>query len=136
MRCATWRAFSPGRALLGQPARRCPGGDLPRADFDGFLIHLSARYPDMPAPLLRRLARAYGADAERLLGQARTPDDLGEDFGAGLSAREIDFLATREWARTAEDILFRRSKLGLHTPPDAAAAIDAYLGTKSDWRGG
>jgi glycerol-3-phosphate dehydrogenase len=57
--------------------------------------------------------------------------DLGEDFGGGLTAAEVDYLVDREWARTAEDILWRRSKLGLHVPPDAAARIDAYLLTRN-----
>ena len=57
--------------------------------------------------------------------------DLGEDFGAGLTAAEVDYLVRREWARSAEDILWRRSKLGLHVPADAAARIDAYLAKKN-----
>ena len=57
--------------------------------------------------------------------------DLGEDFGAGLTAAEVDYLVRREWARTAEDILWRRSKLGLHVPGGAAERIDAYLAAKA-----
>jgi glycerol-3-phosphate dehydrogenase len=53
--------------------------------------------------------------------------DLGEDFGAGLTAAEVDYLIRREWARTAEDILWRRSKLGLHVPPGTAQRIDAHI---------
>jgi glycerol-3-phosphate dehydrogenase len=57
--------------------------------------------------------------------------ELGEDFGAGLTAAEVDYLVDHEWARSAEDILWRRSKLGLHVPADAAARIDGYLATRS-----
>ena len=77
--------------------------------------------------LLRRLARAYGTRAERLLGDARTIADLGEDVGGGLFTREIDYLCAQEWASSAEDILFRRSKLGLHVPAGTDVRVDAYL---------
>lgn len=104
-----------------------PGGDLPGGNFEGFVSSLCARYPALPQPLLRRLARAYGSRTSDLLGNAATPADLGQDFGAGLHAREVDYLVSAEWARSAQDILYRRSKMGLHTPAGTAAAIDAYL---------
>lgn len=104
-----------------------PGGDLPDKDFARFVADLCARWPGMPETLLRRLARAYGTSAADILGQARTPADLGQDFGGGLHAAEIDYLVASEWARSAEDILYRRSKLGLHVAPEAQGAIDAYL---------
>ncbi len=106
-----------------------PGGDF--ADFDALLADLTARYPALPATLLRRLARAYGTDAATLLGEARDPADLGRHFSADLYAREVDWLTTREWATSAEDILYRRSKLGLHVPAGTAAAIDVYLATRA-----
>lgn len=102
-----------------------PGGDM--ADFDGFLAALAADYPAMPAPLLRRLARAYGTRARMLLGDAAIPADLGEDFGGGLHAAEVDHLVATEWARTADDILYRRSKLALHVPAGTADRLAAYL---------
>ncbi len=104
-----------------------PGGDMPDADFGRYLATLTTRYPAMPAVMLRRLARAYGTRTDALLGGAKVEDDLGDDFGAGLHAREIDYLVANEWATTAEDILFRRSKLGLHVPPGTAERVDAYL---------
>ncbi len=104
-----------------------PGGDIAEGDFDGFLATLTGRYPGMPRDLLRRLARAYGTRTADVLGDSRTPADLGQDFGGGLHAREIDYLVEAEWARSAEDILFRRSKLGLHVPPGTAEAVDAWL---------
>ena len=108
-----------------------PGGNLPGQDFDRFVADLSSRWPDMPSKLLRRLARAYGTEAIQILGAASVPADLGEDFGAGLHAAEIEYLFAAEWARTAEDILYRRSKLGLHVPPGTETEIDAYLSTLS-----
>ena len=104
-----------------------PGGDIPGDDFDAFVSALAAERPALPRPLLRRLARAYGTRARALLGDAQTPADLGTDFGGGLTGAEVDYLASQEWACSAEDILFRRSKMGLHVPPEAAARIEAYL---------
>jgi glycerol-3-phosphate dehydrogenase len=104
-----------------------PGGDIADADFDGFLNGLAARYPAMPAALLRRLARAYGTRVGAILGSVRTVEDLGEDLGGGLTRAEVDYLVGHEWARSAEDILWRRSKMGLHVPPGTAERIDAHL---------
>lgn len=104
-----------------------PGGDLPDADFAAFLESLAARHPWLPASLLRRYARAYGTRTERLLQGAAAPADLGVEVLPGLHAREIDYLRREEWAVTADDILFRRSKLGLHVAADGAARLDAWL---------
>lgn len=104
-----------------------PGGDLPEGDFDRFVASLQHARPGMPGDLLRRLARAYGTRVNALLGNAMTPFDLGTDLGGGLTVREVDYLRAREWAVTAEDILYRRSKLGLHVPSGTEARLAAYL---------
>ena len=65
------------------------------------------------------------------MGDAASLDDLREHFGGGLYAREVDYLGAHEWARSAEDIWWRRSKLGRHVEPHAAAAIDGYLGGRA-----
>jgi glycerol-3-phosphate dehydrogenase len=104
-----------------------PGGDMPGADFDTFVAGLIAEYAALPANILRRLARAYGTRATRILNGAKTLADLGENFGGGLTAAEVDYLVAHEWARTAEDILWRRSKLSLHVPADTAERLAAYL---------
>jgi glycerol-3-phosphate dehydrogenase len=98
-----------------------PGGAIPGADFDAFLADLVGRRPWLPAP--RRLARAYGAEVERLVGDAKAASDLGRDFGLGFTERELVHLVEREWARMPEDVLWRRSKLGLHLDAPAKAAI-------------
>ena len=108
-----------------------PGGDLPGADFDAYVAALTRARPALPAALLYRLARAYGTRAERLLGAARTMADLGEDFGGGLTRAEVDYLVAQEWAREAEDILLRRSKLGLHVPAGTAARLADYLARRA-----
>ena len=79
----------------------------------------------MDNPWAKRLIRAYGTDARLILGNAKTAADLGQDFGATLTAAEVDWLMTREFASTAEDVLWRRSKLGLRKTD--AAALDAYM---------
>ena len=91
-----------------------PGGDIPNADFDGFLAEFRRSVPWLPEALARRYARAYGTRVDRLLAGARSLTELGEDFGGGLYGAEIDYLVSQEWAQTADDILWRRSKLGLH----------------------
>jgi glycerol-3-phosphate dehydrogenase len=104
-----------------------PGGDIAQRDFDRFLAGLKLRYPFLPPNLAERLARAYGTRVLRILDLATSLADLGPDFGGGLHRAELDFLVSQEWARTAEDVLWRRSKLGLHVPPGAEAKIAAYL---------
>ena len=77
------------------------------------IADFARRYPFLAPRNARRIFRAYGTRAERILGGARSAPIMGESFGA-LSEREVDYLIDEEWAETAEDILWRRSKLGLH----------------------
>jgi glycerol-3-phosphate dehydrogenase len=104
-----------------------PGGDLPGADFEAFLAALTDAYPWLPADLVRRYARAYGTRIERLLDGAGALKDLGEHLGDGLYEAEADYLVRHEWAMTEEDILWRRSKLGLHVSAETAARLRAWL---------
>jgi glycerol-3-phosphate dehydrogenase len=91
-----------------------PGGDMKGADFDRFLGDLKARYPWMPAALLKHYGRLYGTRAEALIGGAASLSDLGIRLGPQFYEREAEFLIAEEWARTPEDILERRTKHGLH----------------------
>lgn len=91
-----------------------PGGDLPQADLALFTRHAIARWPGLPAALVTRLAGHYGTRMAQVLNGARVPGDLGEDFGGGLTRAEVDYLVREEWALCADDILWRRTKLGLH----------------------
>ena len=103
-----------------------PGGDLPEG-FDVFRARVAAARPWLGEPHLTRLCRAYGSRLQEVLGDAAGWSDLGRDFGAGLTAREIAYLRRVEWARTAEDVLWRRTKLGLHmTAAQRAAVADAF----------
>ena len=108
-----------------------PGGDLPGADFDRFLATLQGEHPWLPPALARRYARAYGSRAARVLGAARALDDLGEHLGDDVYEAELDYLVAREWAITAEDVLWRRSKLALHVGEATAARVRAWLGRSS-----
>jgi glycerol-3-phosphate dehydrogenase len=109
-----------GRAVL-------PGGDVPDLDMHRYARNLAGTYPTLPTELIERLARTYGTRSERLLGDARSIAGLGEHFGAGLYAREVDYLVAHEWARTAEDVLFRRTKLGLNVETGSADRLAEYL---------
>jgi len=102
-----------------------PGGDFAVGDVGKLVTELRRDYDFLTGRWALRLIRAYGTDARRWLGTAKSAQDLGQDFGATLTAAEVDWLMEREFAETAEDILWRRSKLGLHKPD--AAALDAYM---------
>jgi glycerol-3-phosphate dehydrogenase len=91
-----------------------PGGDIPRGDFASFLSGVRRRWPFLSEQLAHRLARAYGTRISELLGAAKHLDDLGRDFGGGLTSAELEYLQSHEWAETAEDVLWRRTKVGLH----------------------
>jgi glycerol-3-phosphate dehydrogenase len=104
-----------------------PGGDMPNADFERFVITLGKRYPGVDPALRARYARAYGTRAAQILGAAHDAEGLGEAVLPGLHAAEIDYLRRVEFARTADDILWRRSRLGLHLPRAARARLDDWL---------
>jgi glycerol-3-phosphate dehydrogenase len=111
-----------------------PGGDIPASknpdnDFEQFVAHTQARWPFLSLTTTRRMVRAYGTCVAHILSNAKSFADLGEDFGGGLTRAEVDYLRTKEWAMTADDILWRRSKLGLHVPEDTKDKLAAYLAT-------
>ena len=104
-----------------------PGGDLPDADFERWLAGLHHVYPFLPAGLLWRYARNYGTRITGIVGDAKSLADLGADLGGGIHEAEVDYLAREEWARTADDVLWRRSRMGLHVPAGTAEAITQRL---------
>jgi glycerol-3-phosphate dehydrogenase len=95
-------------------AAKLPGGDLPGGSLAAFLRVVERRYPWLPVSVRRRYAHAYGTLIERVVGDARTLGEMGEELVPQLYEREVDYLRREEFARTAEDILWRRTKLGLH----------------------
>jgi glycerol-3-phosphate dehydrogenase len=104
-----------------------PGGDLPQGDFDAFLQQLAQRYSALPAAMRQRLARAYGTRVSQVLGAAISPDTMGAELAPGLHECELEYLCRHEWAQTAEDVLWRRSKLGLHCDAAAVERVEAWL---------
>jgi glycerol-3-phosphate dehydrogenase len=90
-----------------------PGGDFERADFDAFSTQQIARYSFAPSKWVRRLCRAYGTRIERIVGTARRLEDLGREIAPQVYEAELQYMRDHEWARTGEDALWRRSKLGL-----------------------
>jgi len=107
-----------------------PGGDLPRADFSAFLAGVQKRWSFLPATMAHRLARAYGTRIEKILGKSQAMLDLGEHYGGGLTRAEIDYLIAHEWARSADDVLWRRTKVGLHLSEAQRAAVARLFETK------
>ena len=106
-----------------------PGGDLYDADFDRFFADMQKRYPALNEDLLKRLCHAYGTRITLILGDGKTQPDLGQNFGAGLYEIEAKYLINHEWATSAEDILWRRSKLGLHMTKDQRANFTTWFET-------
>jgi glycerol-3-phosphate dehydrogenase len=91
------------------------------------LAELRKRYPFLGDARSERMARAYGALLNDMLASVNSVADMGQDFGGGLTQVEVDWLITREWAKTAEDILMRRTKIGLVTSPQTAHDLEQYL---------
>lgn len=108
-----------------------PGGDLPNADFDAFLAGVKRRWPFLEDAQAQRMARAYGTRIERILGRATSMLDLGEHFGAGFTSAELDYLRAHEWARTNEDVLWRRTKIGLHLYDTERARFEQTSGLRA-----
>ncbi|MEM9146556.1 MAG: glycerol-3-phosphate dehydrogenase [Pseudomonadota bacterium] len=106
-----------------------PGGDFPWNGFEDLCTRLIAEHPFLGKTTAMRLVRGYGTDAWAVLDGARTQDDLGETFGADLTEREVRFLMDRQWARTAEDVLWRRTKLGLRLETAEVARLEAFMAT-------
>ncbi|MDK1493423.1 glycerol-3-phosphate dehydrogenase [Sinorhizobium sp. 7-81] len=104
-----------------------PGGDFPATGYDAEVASLKARYPFLANSHARRLVRLYGTRAARLLGKAASEADLGRRFGADLYEAEVNWLIEQEWARRAEDVLWRRTKLGLKLSPAEAAELEEYM---------
>jgi len=115
--------FSPGWTA----AAHLPGGDFPPNGYAAEVARLQARAPFLPAALARRLVRAYGTRAGEVVGDADSLDAMGPDCGAGLTRAEVRYLQRHEWAQTAADVAWRRSKLGLRMTPAEIGALDRVM---------
>jgi glycerol-3-phosphate dehydrogenase len=122
--------FFPGLKPRWTAAAALPGGDFPYAEVEQRIGDFQRRFSFLMPRNARRIFRAYGTRAERIFEGVRFAPDLGESFGL-LSAREVDYLVKDEWAHTADDILWRRSKLGLHLSTAEQSALAAYMEEKA-----
>ncbi|MCM5551947.1 glycerol-3-phosphate dehydrogenase [Pleomorphomonas sp. NRK KF1] len=104
-----------------------PGGNVPSGDIGAYRARIVASRPGIDPCLVERLVHTYGTKTEEILAGVAVTADLGRDFGAGLTEAEVRYLVRNEWARSAEDILWRRTKLGLRMTETAPAEIDAFI---------
>ncbi len=104
-----------------------PGGDFPVFGFDELLAEFRAAVPFLPEAVARRVCHAHGTRARAIFSAAGGADDLGRDFGAGLSELEVRHLMAHEWARTADDVVWRRTKLGLWMDEAQIRALDEWM---------
>lgn len=110
-----------------------PGGDFPVGDVEKLVARLQTEHPFLDTKWARRLIRAYGTDAWPLLGGAQSAVDLGKSFGATLTEAELRWLMQREFARRADDVVWRRSKLGLRLSEAEIAQIDQWMTTHTEY---
>jgi glycerol-3-phosphate dehydrogenase len=116
----------PGKAAWTH-TEALPGGELNGLTFRGLLLDFRRRHPRLPKIWLARVLRRHGALTDEIIGDAQAERDLGRNFGGGLYEREVDYLVRHEWAREVEDVLWRRTKCGLHMSADEKTAVRDYL---------
>ena len=121
------RPFFPQMKGAWTVAQPLPGGDMPAGGLAAYDRELAARHPWLPAGLRAALLHRHGTRAARVLGESKTIDDLGIFFGHTLYAAEIDYLVAQEWAYSADDVLWRRTKCGLHLSAEQRGAVARYL---------
>jgi glycerol-3-phosphate dehydrogenase len=106
---------------------KLPGGEFDPEQFDAEVAKTMARWPFLPVSHAQRLMRAYGCRAERFLNEAKSADDLGPRFVDDLTAAEVRYLVENEWAQNADDVLWRRSKIGLKATAEDRKALDQFI---------
>jgi glycerol-3-phosphate dehydrogenase len=121
----------PGMRSAWTSSTPLPGGDFPWDGLDHLRSELAARFPFLAERTCDRVVRAYGTLANQILGDARRSDDLGHSLCADLTEREVDWMRRHEWAQTADDVLWRRSKLGLHASAAEARRVADYVSGSS-----
>lgn len=140
---AALEKLQPSFPTMGQPwtaKATLPGGDFPVNAFAAQVGGIARKYPFLELREARRLVRAYGTRVGRVLGNATSAADLGRRFGPSLTAAEVNYLMQEEWATSADDIIWRRSKLGLHMTQGDQGALQDYIsalnGTRATVSGG
>ncbi len=117
---APWTAHAP-----------LPGGDIILGDIEALIAQSRRKWPFLPEPMIRRLARAYGTRIEQVIGHVHSFEELGVCFGADLTAAEVRYLMANEWAQDVDDVLWRRSKLGLRFSPQERDALANFMADAS-----
>ena len=122
--------FFPEMGLAWTATTPLPGGDILNQDIGAFYSAFCQQYPWLPTSLALRYIQSYGCLTEKFLQQAKSMNDLGTHFGSGLYQSEVDYLIQQEWAQTTEDILWRRTKLGLFLSDHEVASLAQHLEAK------
>ena len=117
--------FFPGLKGDWTDTETLPGGNV--AHFNAFRDEMQKKYSTLGRELVEGVVRRHGNRATSVLGEAKRIDDLGRHFGAGLTQREVEYLIKEEFASTAEDILWRRTKCGLHMTAEQRQALTSSL---------
>jgi len=125
--CDKLRPYFPQMGKPWTASAPLAGGELKSVSCAEYMQKITAKFPWLPEALRSRYLNHYGNNIEVLLQNCQKIEDLGEAFGAGLYQKEIEYLVKHEWARTADDILWRRTKLGLHLPQAARRRVADYL---------
>ena len=120
-------AFFPNATAPWNRDAHLPGGDIAVADVAQYIEAKKKAYSFLKPANVVRLFKAYGTEMDKILNGARFASDLGQFFGP-VSEREIEHLRANEWVTSADDILWRRSKLGLHMSAEEQTALRAYMG--------
>lgn len=127
--CQALKPYFPAMGTGWTREQRLPGGDIGSASFAEWQQQIAHQYSWLPAETLNRLGHAYGSRIHLMLAQCSSLHDLGIHFGHGLYQREVEYLLHQEWARSAEDIIWRRSKLGLHLTAEETALLQDFVST-------
>jgi glycerol-3-phosphate dehydrogenase len=120
------KPFFPGMNGQWTAGGKLPGGDVAHGAVDSTIAGLQEKYSFMKPSNIRRLFRAYGTEVNSILGEARFASDLGKSFGP-VTERELEHLRTKEWVTSADDVLWRRSKLGLHMTLSEQEALRNHM---------
>ncbi len=123
--CAELGRFFPFMGESWSGRESLPGGDT--TNFNRLRDEMHKRYAGLAREQVEGVVRRHGTRTTRVLGDAIEAGDLGRHFGAGLTEREVDYLVAEEWAQTADDILWRRTKCGLHMTPGEREAVAQHL---------
>ncbi|MFI4868381.1 MAG: glycerol-3-phosphate dehydrogenase [Steroidobacterales bacterium] len=119
--------FLPGLSGPWTAHRPLPGGDFPDGGLPAYLAQMQRRWPFLPQPQLHRMVHAYGTRLARLLEGVASREEMGQDFGGGLTQIEVDYLMRHEWAASTEDLYWRHTKTGLHASAADAQRLAEYL---------